>query len=44
MTEEYDPRYCFAFSSIMGVIIAFVASRIDVRIENEGLPASESNQ
>ena len=37
LTESYEPRYCFLFSSIMGFVIAAVASRLNVSLETEGL-------
>ena len=37
LTENYEPRYCFLFSSIMGFVIAAVASRLNVSLETEGL-------
>ena len=44
MTESYEPRYCFMFSSIMGLIIAFVATRLNVSLETEGLENQEDGQ
>ena len=26
LTQNYEPQYCFMFSSVMGLVIAFVAS------------------
>ena len=37
LTENYEPRYCFMCSSIMGLVIAFVAVRLNVSLETEGL-------
>ena len=37
LTESYDPRYCFLFSAAIGLLIAFVASRLNVSLETEGL-------
>ena len=39
LTQSYEPRYCFLFSSVMGLIIAFVASRLNVELENDGRDA-----
>ena len=36
LTEKYEPQYCFIFSSFMGLIIAFVAYRLNVCLENDG--------
>ena len=43
MTESYEPRYCFMFESIMGLVIAFVALRMNVSLETEGME-EESNE
>ena len=40
LTEKYEPQYCFMFSSVMGLVIAFVASRLNVCLENDGRDAS----
>lgn len=37
LTESYEPRYCFYFSSLMGLVIAYVATKLDVSLETEGL-------
>ena len=37
LTESYEPRYCFMFSSVMGLVIAFVAVRMNVSLETDGL-------
>ena len=37
LTENYEPRHCFTFSSIMGLVIAFTATRLNVSLETEGL-------
>lgn len=39
LTESYEPRYCFLFSSVMGLVIAFYATRLDIKLETEGLEA-----
>ena len=44
LTESYEPRYCFLFSSVMGLVIAFFATRIDVSLEKEGLEAQTEGQ
>ena len=36
LTQNYEPRYCFMFSSTMGLVIAFFASRLNVALEMEG--------
>jgi len=36
LTESYEPQYCFMFCSFMGLVIAFVASRLNVALENDG--------
>ena len=41
MTENYEPRHCFSFSAIMGLVIAFFATRLSVGLETEGLEAKE---
>ena len=43
LTENYEPRHCFTFSSFMGLIIAFVALRLNVGLETEGLEAQENS-
>ena len=44
VTENYEPRYCFIFSSITGLIIAFVAVRMSVSLETDGLLQSQEDQ
>ena len=44
LTENYEPRYCFAFSSGMGLVIAAVAVRLNVALETEGLEAQEGSE
>ena len=44
LTESYEPRYCFLFSSVMGLIIAFVATRLNVSLETEGLDSQAEGQ
>ena len=44
LTENYEPRYCFFFSSIMGLVIAAVAVRLNVALETEGLEAQEGSE
>ena len=41
MTENYDPRYCFLFSSIMGLLIAILAVRLNISLETVGLESQE---
>ena len=36
LTQKYEPQYCFMFSSVMGLVIAVVASRLNVSLENDG--------
>jgi len=36
LTEKYEPQYCFMFSSVMGLVIAYVASRLNVTLEDDG--------
>ena len=36
ITQHYHPSYCFYFSSLMGLIIAYVSIIIPVSIENVG--------
>jgi len=43
LTENYEPRHCFTFSSIMGLIIAFTATRLGVDLETEGLETQASS-
>ena len=40
LTEKYEPRYCFMFSSVMGLVIAYVASKLDKSLEDDGRDAS----
>ena len=44
LTDFYEPRYCFLFSSLMSLAIAFVAVKLDTALETEGLEAQEENQ
>jgi MFS family permease len=37
VTEYYDPRYCFALSSFIGLSIAYTTWKLDLSIEQEGL-------
>lgn len=37
LTEKYDPSYCFIYSSFMGFALAFVATRLNVSVEKDGL-------
>ena len=37
LTEKYEPKYCFAYSCLMGFVMAFVAYRLNIQIETEGL-------
>ena len=39
LTESYEPRYCFLFSSFMSFFIAILAVRLNVSLEHEGLEA-----
>lgn len=41
LTESYEPRHCFMFSSFMGLVIAYTATRMNVCLETEGLEAQE---
>ena len=43
-TENYEPSYCFYFSSLMGLVIAFVAMRLDVSLETDGLEDQDELQ
>ena len=40
LTEKYEPQYCFMFSSVMGLVIAYVASRLNICLENDGRDAN----
>ena len=42
LTENYEPRYCFLFSSIMGLVIMVIAFQLDVKLETQGLEAQIS--
>ncbi len=33
LTDEYEPRYCFFFSSAMGLLVTLTAIRMDVSLE-----------
>ena len=33
LTDKYEPRYCFFFSSAMGLLVTFTALRMDVSLE-----------
>lgn len=35
-TEKFEPRHCFLFSSVMGMVMAYVAYGLNVSLENEG--------
>lgn len=37
LTQNYEPKYCFLYSSVMGFVIAAVALRLNIEIEKEGL-------
>lgn len=36
LTENYDPRYCFVLSSIIGLSIVYSSIKLDKKIEEEG--------
>ena len=36
LTQRSEPHYCFMFSSVMGLVIATVASRLNVALEEDG--------
>ena len=36
LTENFEPRHCFAFSSLAGVIIAITATQLNVSLETLG--------
>ena len=36
LTQKYEPRWCFLFSSFMGLGVAIQATRLNVSLENEG--------
>jgi len=42
LTQRYEPRYCFMFSSVMGLVMAFVASRLNINLENDGRSHEDS--
>lgn len=44
LTENYEPRFCFYFSSLMGIVIAFVAMRLNVSLETDGLESQNEGQ
>ena len=41
LTENYEPKYCYAYSCLMGFVMAFVASRLNVQVEKEGLSEAD---
>ncbi len=36
LTEQYDPRYCFAISSLIGLSIMYTSIKLEKKIEEEG--------
>ena len=36
ITQSYEPKYCFLYSSIMGLVMAIVAYKLNVSVEQEG--------
>ena len=36
LTEYYDAQHCFMLSSILGLVLAFCACRLNSNLENEG--------
>ena len=43
LTESYEPRHCFTFSALMGLVIAFTATRLSLSLETEGLESQENS-
>lgn len=43
LTQHYEPRYCFLFSSTMGLVMATVAYRLNINLEHEGWAPSHTN-
>jgi len=41
LTENSDPRHCFTFSSVMGLMIAITATRLSVSIETSDDPDAD---
>ena len=41
LTQRSEPHYCFMFSSVMGLVIAMVASRLNMSLENDGRAPSQ---
>jgi len=37
LTENYEPKYCFMYSSVMGFVMTWIASRLRIQIEKEGI-------
>ena len=37
ITQNYDPSLCFQLSGFIGLIIAIIATRLDINIETEGM-------
>lgn len=37
LTENYDPTHCFQVTALFGLVIAVVASMLNVSLETEGL-------
>lgn len=33
LTDNFDPRYCFLFSAVMGLVISLTATRLNVALE-----------
>jgi len=43
LTQNFEPKYCFLYSSFMGFVIAAVALRLNIQIEKEGLTEEDEN-
>ena len=41
LTEKYEPKYCFMYSSVMGFVMTWIATRLRIQIEKEGIEEVE---
>ena len=37
LTERFEPKYCFLYSSVMGFVMTYVAYRLNIEVEREGM-------
>ena len=44
VTESYEPKYCFLYSSLMGLVMTVVAYKLNIQIEKEGISEDEETE